>query len=303
MKPAIAIVLLALMVSGCKSNESHAGGKVSPRVDWLAWQAKRKDSVSGTDGWTTLVARHWLIEGQNFVGSNATNDLIFPRDRAPAAIGSFSRQGRAIRFEAAPGVVATRDGLPVRSADLDSDATNVPTRIVVGSLSFIVIERGARIGLRVRDPQAPARLHFRGLDCFAYEPAWKLEAQFKPFATPTTLRVQDVIGGTQEFPSPGAVVFQYRGNEYRLDVVQEPEEDDYFVIFRDQSAGKSTYGSGRFLYVAKPDSTGRVTIDFNRAYTPPCGFTPFATCPLPPRQNWLPFAIPAGERKPKGPHP
>ncbi|HSH17421.1 MAG TPA: DUF1684 domain-containing protein, partial [Verrucomicrobiae bacterium] len=104
----------------------------------------------------------------------------------------------------------------------------------------------------------------------------------------------------QEFPSPGAVVFHHAGAEHRLDVVEEAGVDDYFVIFRDQTAGTSTYSSGRFLYVARPDASGRVVIDFNRAYTPPCAFTAYATCPLPPRQNWLPFPVRAGERAPAG---
>ena len=109
-----------------------------------------------------------------------------------------------------------------------------------------------------------------------------------------------MTGATQELNSPGAILFQHAGRKHRLEVVEEPGEADYFVIFHDETAGRSTYGSGRFLYVARPGADGRVILDFNRAYTPPCGYTQFATCPLPPRQNWLPFAIPAGERTPHG---
>jgi len=214
-------------------------------------------------------------------------------------VGSFVRSGRIVRFEAAEGVLATIDGRVVRSAELQSDATNsVQTRLQIGPLIFMVIERGERIGLRVRDPEAPARMHFGGLTHFPYAPAWCIEGRFERFATPRALRVPDVSGGTQEFVSPGRVVFRWAGVEYGLDVVEEAGEEDYFVIFRDRTTGAETYGGGRFLYVARPGTSERVLIDFNRAYTPPCGFTAFATCPLPPRQNWLPIEVHAGERKP-----
>jgi len=227
---------------------------------------------------------------------------VLPRGRAPANVGAFVRRGRAVRFEATPGVVATIDGQLVQSAELKSDTNAEPTKIFIDGLSFVLIERGERLGLRVRDPEAPARVQFAGLKCFPYDPAWRIEGRFEPSPFQRMLRVPDVTGGTQEFPSPGTLVFNHAGSEHRLDVAEEPGEEDYFVIFHDETAGKTTYPSGRFLYVARPDPKGRVVIDFNRAYTPPCGFTAFATCPLPPRQNWLPFPVGAGELTPEGHH-
>jgi hypothetical protein len=169
---------------------------------------------------------------------------------------------------------------------------------MIGSLSFVIIDRSGRLGVRIRDPESPTRLHFAGLKYFHYNPAWRIPGRFEPFLVARTLRVPDASGGTQEFPSPGQLVFSHAGQEFRLDVAEESGEDEYFVIFTDRSAGQSTYEAGRFLYVARPDAAGQVTIDFNRAYTPPCGFTPFATCPRPPPQNALSFPIEAGERKP-----
>ena len=305
---ALLLLLLVLVLCGCAApgvptaNKPTAPSNASARApsDWLDWQAKRRESIAGTNGWTTLVGRYWLAEGTNFAGTYPTNHAVLPRDRAAASIGAFVRQGRLVRFEAAPGVVATVDGGPVRTVALLSDRDQPATVLRLGRLSFSVIERGERLGLRVRDPDAPARRQFRGLGYFAYDPAWRIQGRFEPFPAPRTLRVQDVTGGTQELISPGAVLFPLAGKEHRLDVVEESGEEDYFVIFRDRTAGDSTYAAGRFLYVAKPaPNTGSVWIDFNRAYTPPCGFTPFATCPLPPRQNWLPVAVPAGERKPQ----
>src|SRR5262249_1405999 len=129
-------------------------------------------------------------------------------------------------------------------------------------------------------------------------PQWRFVGRFEPFRPVRTMRVPDIIGIIEEFASPGDVLFEVHGKEYRLDVAEEPGEEDYFIMFSDQTAGKSTYPSGRFLYVHKPDAQGRTVIDFNQAYTPPCGFTAFATCPLPPRKNMLPLAIEAGETKP-----
>ena len=208
---------------GCSTDAGRKAPLTSIRpADWLAWLTKRRESIAGTNGWTTLVARHWLIEGQNFAGSAPSNHAVLPAERVPGSIGTFIRSGQSVRFEAAPGIVATIDGRTVQSADLQSDTHGTPTKLIIGTLSFVIIERGARIGLRVRDPEAPARLEFQGLDYFPYDPAWRIEGRFERFATPRTLRVQDVIGGTQEFPSPGAIIFHHGSVEHHLDVVEEP---------------------------------------------------------------------------------
>jgi len=289
-------VVPAVFLLGCNAPQKSAGPS---DPDWLAWRAKRQESIAGVNGWTTLVGRHWLGTGETFVGSSPTNQFILPVNGAPAAVGTFVRENRDVRFEAAAGVLATIDGHIVQSAPLISDASNSPTRLVVGELTFVVIERGDRIGVRVRDPAAPGRKNFHELACFRYDPSWKIQGRYEPFPSPRTLRVDDVTGGTQDLVSPGTLIFKHAGAEHRLDVVEEPGEADFFVIFRDQTAGHLTYASGRFLYVTRPGVDAKVTIDFNRAYTPPCGFTKFATCPLPPRQNWLPFPVRAGELLPK----
>lgn len=283
------------LVGGCVTSPPAPG-------DWAEWKAKRLESVAGTQGWTTLVGLSWLKEGANSAGSAATNDAVFPSGRAPAHAGTFTRSGADVRFDAAPGVVVWVEDRQVRSALLENDRSNAPTRLRLGGLTVVVIARGERLGLRVRDPEAPDRLHFPGLRCFPYDPSWRITGRFEAFPSPRTLRVPSLIGGTQDYSSPGAIVFDHQGHEYRLDVAVEPGETDYFVMFRDGTAGGATYGSGRFIYVTPPGPDGRVLIDFNRAYTPPCGFTAFATCPLPPRQNRLPFSIEAGEMKPAG-HP
>jgi uncharacterized protein (DUF1684 family) len=190
----------------------------------------------------------------------------------------------------------------VREANLVSDALPNPTRLEIGTVSIIAIQRGDRMGLRIRDSEAPARREFSWLHYFPYDPDWRLEGRFVRFEQPRKLRVPDVTGAFQEFESPGQVVFRAGGTERRLTVAIEPDVPDFFIMFHDETAGQSTYPAGRFLYVQQPADGERVTIDFNRAYTPPCGFTRFATCPLPPKENWLPIPIRAGELAPPNAH-
>jgi uncharacterized protein (DUF1684 family) len=274
----------------------------TPPPEWTAWQAKRLESVGGTNGWTTLVGLHWLAEGPNSAGTAATNQIAFDTPHLPPAFGTFIREGLRVKFLAAPGADVRVSGQSVTALELITDAEEKPTRLESGTASVVVIQRGDRLGLRVRDSRSPARRAFRGLKRFPYDPAWRLTGRFEPFSEPRTLRVPNVVGLTEEFASPGALVFVVAGQTHRLDVALERGETDYFVMFHDRTAGDTTYGAGRFLYVQPPGPDGTVTIDFNLAYTPPCGFTRFATCPLPPRQNRLPVAIPAGELKPAN-HP
>lgn len=293
----ILLAVLAMLASiGCSTLSQ------GPK-DWLAWQARRTESIGGTNGWTTLIGLHWLNEGDNTAGANPTNQVVLASAHLPASVGVFRRQGRSVSFRASPGTDIRVDGHPVTSLALLSDeTTNRPTRLEIGQVSIIVIQRGERTGLRVRDVQSETRQHFKGIHWYPYNPAWRLEGQFVAYPAPKKLRVADVTGGVQEFVSPGELVFNFGGAEYRLAAADEPDTTEFFVLFKDQTAGKSTYQAGRFLQVERPTQDNRVLIDFNRAYTPPCGYTAFATCPLPPRQNWLPLSVHAGELKPEG-HP
>ena len=292
------LIFLAALAWGCHSTRPVERAQGSPPAAWIEWQKARQESIAGTNGWTTLISRYWLPEGRTSAGTDPTNQLVLPAGRAAASVGDFSRNGKSVHFKATPGVEATVGGVPVRELEMKSDAAGDPTKLIIGPLSFVIIERGERLGVRVRDPESPTRLGFAGLRFFPYAAEWRIEGRFEAFPSVRTMRVPDASGGMQELSSPGALVFEHGGKEYRLDAVEEPGEDEFFIIFTDRTAGDSTSAAGRFLYVARPDAAGRVMIDFNRAFTPPCGFTPFATCPRPPDQNRLPFAIVAGERKP-----
>lgn len=282
---------------------SHAADTNPGPPDWMTWRARRHASIAGTNGWASVTGLHWLREGLNPAGSSPTNAVVLQPQRAPLSIGTFIRDGSRVRFDAAPGIRALADGQPVKTFELVSDLKNQPTRLQIGDLTLILLDRNGRMGLRVKDPASPARLRFPGLQYYPYNPAWRLEGKFNPHPIPRTIPLADATGNSQPMPNPGVILFTVNNHPFQLDVVEEAGEDDFFVIFRDATAGNGTYGSGRFLYVPRPDPAGRVVIDFNRAYNPPCAFTRFATCPLPPQRNHLPFAIPAGERAPLTPHP
>jgi hypothetical protein len=278
---------------------ARAGAAPGGEADggWEQWKAKRRESIGGSNGWSTVVGLAWLPEGNSSIGSDPTNQIVLPGRRGPGAGGVISRTGDGVSFVAAPTARAWLDGREITQCSLRSDAEGPPSRLRLGPVELTLIQRGARLGLRMRDPEAPARKRFRGLEYFPYEGRWRVEARFERDATGTnSMRIIDVTGVGKDEPVAGTLVFNHQGTQARLVALEDKETDDLFLIFRDATSGRSTYPTGRFLHALKPDAAGRVMIDFNRAYNPPCAFTPFATCPLPPRTNWLSFAIEAGEK-------
>jgi uncharacterized protein (DUF1684 family) len=224
------------------------------------------------------------------LGSDASAAVRLPAGRAPGVAGALVRTGKQVEFQ------SSTPGAPSMRLSATSP-TNEPPVLKLGDLKMFVIVRGERLALRVKDPQAPTRVHFKGLDYFPYSTAWKLEGRWEPASAGQTLSITDVTGSTSHQPLAGLAHFTVDGKPFTLAAVEDDESHDLWFIFRDGTSGTSTYGGGRFLHAAKPGSDGRVILDFNFAYNPPCAFTPFATCPVPPRQNWLPLAISAGERR------
>jgi uncharacterized protein (DUF1684 family) len=188
---------------------------------------------------------------------------------------------------------------PVAELELHSDRGK-PDVLAVGPVSMYLIERGGRHALRVKDTESAQRRGFRGLEWYPVREDLRIRARFTPYDPPKKIPIANVVGMVDPLPSPGYVTFQLDGRELRLDpVLEEPDAKELFYIFRDATAGKDTYPAGRFLYSEMPKD-GQVVLDFNKAYSPPCAFTSFATCPLPPRQNRLDVRIEAGEKKPPG---
>jgi uncharacterized protein (DUF1684 family) len=267
------------------------------------WRAAREERLRADGGWLTVSGLFWLKDGPNTFGSAKGNDIELPAP-APARAGVLDFAGGKTVLRLEPGAKVESGGKPVASGmALRADtAEGGPDVLVLGPISLQVIERGGRFGVRMKDNNSYRRRTFPGLKWYPVAPAYKVVAKFVPHAAPKTIDIANVLGQVDKMPSPGYVEFELDGKPMRLEpVIEEPGATELFYIFRDKTSGKDTYPAGRFLYSAMPKD-GTVVLDFNKAYSPPCAFTAFATCPLPPRQNWLPVPIEAGEKRPPALH-
>jgi uncharacterized protein len=257
-----------------------------------SWRQELEQRLRAGDGWLTLAGLFWLNEGRNEIGAGPENDIILPPGSALEHVGSVELRDGEVTLHAASEAVVTVNGGPVVSRRLQSDATGAPDLVAIGDLTLLVLQRGDRCGIRVRDRNNPARAAFAGRRWFPIRESYRLAATFIPHEPPRQIPIANVLGTTENTASPGYVVFAIDGQDYRLDALTE--SDQLWFIFRDRTSGESTYPAGRYLKAPSPRQ-GMVTLDFNMAYSPPCAFTPFATCPLPPPQNQLPVRIEAGE--------
>jgi uncharacterized protein len=276
--------------------EPTPGVSADYRQEIEAWRKEREAGLREEDSWFSLVGLFWLREGENRFGSGVENTVILPEGKAPEVAGLLIREGEKVKVRVSPGAAVTTGGEPVTEMDLRKDVEGDPTVLELGSLSFFAIQRGERIGVRVKDAKSEALASFHGLHDFPIDPAWRVEARFEPYEPPKPVSVPNVLGDVSEIPSPGAVVFERDGKTWRLDALPGSPEGEMFLIFGDATNGRETYGAGRFL-VTGPVQDGKVVVDFNKAYNPPCAYSAYATCPLPPKQNEIALAVTAGEKK------
>ncbi|HWM92660.1 MAG TPA: DUF1684 domain-containing protein [Thermoanaerobaculia bacterium] len=265
------------------------------RKEVEAFRTERVEGLKKEDGWFTLVGLAWLDEGENRFGSDPENKVVLPEGKSPKVAGVLVRKGDKVSVRVEPGAKVTSGGKPVTAMDLVADTDGEPTVLEIGPVSFFVIKRGDLVGVRARDRESDALKAFHGLDTYPIQPVWRVEARFEPYDPPKPVKIPNILGQVSDSPSPGAVVFDWQGKTYRLDTLGDPKEG-LSLIFADQTNGKETYGAGRFLETG-PVKDGKVMVDFNLAYNPPCAFTAFATCPLPPSQNRLALRVEAGEKR------
>jgi len=276
--------------------------EVSPyQTEIERWRERQEAELRADDGWLTLAGLFWLEEGVNRFGASPDNEIVLPEDSAPDYAGSIAFHAGAATLHAEPSVGVSVGGkLVIGATQLRSDAEAESDLITLGDLTMVLIRRGARHAIRLWDRRSPARQAFSGRRWYPVREAYRLTAHFVPRDPPHTLAVPNILGETEPRLSPGYAAFTINGQAYSLDAVTEGEE--LFFIFRDQTGGDTTYPAGRFLKAAFPQN-GQITLDFNRAYSPPCAFTAFATCPLPPAQNRLALRVDAGEKKYGDGHP
>ncbi len=289
-----ALWLFAMALTGCSSSRDRQADP-SYLEEIAKWREKRVENLKKPTGWLSLVGLHWLEEGANTFGADSSNAVVFPK--GPAVMGTITVEDSICRVTIAPGVEVFENGAPVTTAVLhhDQEEGYEPTVLSHETLSWHLIERGGRMGIRVKDSESRALREFEGIESFPIDPRWRVEGVLEPHDPPRTVEITNVLGVVTHEPSPGALVFEIGGKTYRLDPIAEPGDEELFVVFGDATSGKETYGGGRFLGVGRPGEDGRVVLDFNKAYNPPCVFTSYATCPLPPPQNRLPIAVRAGE--------
>lgn len=256
------------------------------------WRVERETNLKKDDSWLTVAGLYWLRDGENSVGTDATNDFVLPEGSAPALVGRFRFAGGETRFEAAPGVAVTQGGKPVTEVKLPPGEENA---IALGRLSMWVHPSGERLAIRLRDLDSSIRKEFRGLTWYPVDPAYKVTARFHPYPERKEVEILNMLGDIERYESPGTVEFELGNETIVMEPVLNSDDDGLWLIFRDGTSGKETYPAARFIHTDLPVE-GRVVIDFNKAYNPPCAFNPHTTCPMPAKQNRLRVRIEAGEK-------
>jgi hypothetical protein len=257
------------------------------------WRNKMDDDLRAPDGWLSLTGLFELREGEQTIGSAETCDVALPAS-APAQLGTLTFKDNQTHLKITTEATVWVDGAPAREATLrdDGDGAQTPTKVTIGTLTFFVHSYDGRSAIRVKDSANPNIAAFTGRVWFEVNPAYRVRGQFVP--QPQTVQIATMVNTVSDYQSPGLVTFELHGQPLQL-LVTTRRGNKLYVLMRDATSGKQTYGAVRFLTI-EVDDEGVADVDFNKAYSPPCAFTPYATCPLPPRQNILPVAIEAGEQ-------
>lgn len=300
-------LVLSAALAGCGSGDDESStdatagqaARTAYEREIRAWRDERVERLTRPDGWLSLVGLHWVGTGTTFVGSAKDNGTRL--DLGPPQLGmlSLDKDGSA-RLDIAEGAEVWVDGEPAKGrVELVSDARGTPTVVAFnrGDASFILIERSGRHALRVRNAMARTRTSFPGIDYFDIDPGFRFEARFEAHPAGRTMDIVNMLGMVEPMANPGRVSFEKDGVTYSLEALDEGDGRLFFV-FADRTSGHETYAASRFVYAEAAGPDGRTVLDFNRAYNPPCAFTPYSTCPMPPPENRLDLRIEAGEKKP-----
>jgi uncharacterized protein len=294
-------VLLALaMLAASAAYAQDAGWQ----QEITTWRAQHAVELQKADGWLALAGLEWLEPGDNSFGAAKDNKIHLPSG-GPAHMGVLHLDGETISLNPPVGGFPAGfliDGKPVQAqmlhTDPDHDKNN--PRLTIGTLNMYVIHRGERFALRIKDAKSAALTGFHGLKWYAPNQGYRVTARWIPYAPQKTFTIATLIGTSYPAQVPGSAEFTLHGKTYRLDpILEDPDVAKLFFVLRDTTSATTTYGACRFLYTGFPDhgldKPGELLLDFNRLENPPCAYTPYATCPLPPPQNRLPIPLPVGE--------
>jgi len=292
------LLSVALLLAACGGAEEQA--RLAYEGEILAWRDERLARLTRPDGWLSLVGLHWIPLGQTYVGSARDNGTRLVLGPAQLGMLSLARDG-SISLTIPKDAEATVDGVPaVGRVSLTSDADGPATVVGFnkGDASFVVIKRGDRFGVRVRSALARTRTAFPGLDYFDIDPAFRITARFEAHPPGSTIEIVNMLGMVEKMANPGSLSFEKDGKSFTLQAVDEGD-GQLFLVIADRTSGHTTYAASRFLYAAPAGKDGTTVIDFNKAYNPPCAFTAYSTCPMPPPENRLDLVVSAGEKKPR----
>jgi uncharacterized protein len=266
---------------------------IAYQIEIQSWQKKRDSFLISPQGWVNLAGLFWLQPGKNTFGSDAGNNIVYANKSFPKKAGYFLWDGDEIKWVTSPGIQIHSKEANIKEATIFAKGISA-TLLETGSFQWTIIKREEKMGVRLRNLASPAIKEFKSVPRFPINEKWRVTARLQPNTKPR-LSITNVLGQTKMENSPGTLFFTLEGVNYQLDALEE--DDQLFILFGDATSGKTTYPAGRFLYAKKPDENGNTLLDFNKAYNPPCAFSIFATCPLPPKQNILPIAITAGEKE------
>ena len=286
-----AIVFLTFMLVIVSASNGEDPGYVD---SVKSWQAEREENLQKDRSWLTVAGLYWLREGENWVGTATSNDFVLPEGSAPATVGVFKFHDRKATFHAEDGVTITRDGKPIQPKQIVELEMGEKHAIAINDLKMWLHYSGERLAIRLRDLNASYRKEFAGLDWFPVDPKFRVEAKFTPHTEEKKVEMLNILGDIEVFEAAGYVDFELQSQKVRMEPMKA-REGALWLIFRDGTSGKGSYQAARFLRTEPPEN-GKVVIDFNRAYNPPCAYNPHTTCPMPTKENRLEIRIEAGEK-------
>jgi uncharacterized protein (DUF1684 family) len=290
----ITVFTSIIFIYSCKTETLETKGSPEYLEEIKQWDQRRAERLKADDGWLNLVGRTWLKPGENKFGSAKDNEVFIESEKVPAYMGVFIFQDSTVTMKVNDGVNILYNGNPVKEMIMIGDGNKDMTVFQYGPIKWNLIVRDTLYGIRFRDLESEFVKSFPGIERFPVNEDWRIEAKYEAYDPPKKMSVPNVLGQIDEEPSPGAIIFTKDNQTYRLNAIDA--DDKLWFIFADGTSGEETYGGGRFLYTDKADSTGKVIVDFNKAYNPPCVLTKFATCPLPPKENYIKLRITAGEK-------
>jgi uncharacterized protein (DUF1684 family) len=262
----------------------------------VKWRQEVDNNLRRENGWLALAGLFWLRRGTNLIGSDPDCDILLPK-RAPARLGTFEFDGDNVRLDIESDLRVEVNGVAAKSALLDADQEDVPSFISFNDMRMVVVRRSKGVGIRVWDNTRPERRLFPTREWYPVKKEFRVPATFTLYETPKIVKMPDILGAVRDEPMQGYVSFELGGQRYELIVAEEPDRR-LFVQFMDLTNTNLTYPSGRYHYTDAPEN-GKVFLDFNKAYSPPCAFTEYATCTFPPQENHLNIRIEAGEIYPE----